>query len=152
MKSGCYRIPKLPPLSVKKNVCLISHKTNHPIMIPKFVLKSMLWRDSESALNSCIFQLLCFSLHPIVHGKVDGIVGVVVHIVHAMVCYGFMDHLGMSLCRSWFMPYIASNRKLFRWVAKELKLNVIYLLLELRKQIPIIEHSCLYAYCIFQVS
>ena len=34
------------------------------------------------------------------YGKVDGIVGVVVHVVHAMVCYGFMDHLGMSLCRS----------------------------------------------------
>ena len=64
LKSGCYRVPKLPPLSVNY-VCPISHKTNHPIMIPKIVLKSVLWRGSESALNCCIFQLLCFSLHPI---------------------------------------------------------------------------------------
>ena len=65
LKSGRYRIPKLPPLSVKY-VCSNSHKTNHQIMISKIVLKSVLWRDSESALNCCIFQLLCFSLHPIV--------------------------------------------------------------------------------------
>ena len=63
LKSGCYRISKLPPLSVKY-VCPISQKTNHPIMIPKIVLKSVLWRGSESALTCCIFQLLCFSLHP----------------------------------------------------------------------------------------
>ena len=63
LKSGCYRVPKLPPLSVNY-VCPISHKTNHPIRIPKIVLKSVLWRGSESALNCCIFQLLCFSLHP----------------------------------------------------------------------------------------
>ena len=66
LKSGCYRVPKLPPLSVNY-VCPISHKTNHPIMIPKIVLKSVLWRGSESALNCCIFQLLCFSLHPNIH-------------------------------------------------------------------------------------
>ena len=41
LKSGCYRVPKLPPLSVNY-VCPISHKTNHPIMIPKIVLKSVL--------------------------------------------------------------------------------------------------------------
>ena len=64
LKSGCYRISKLPPLSVNY-VCPISQKTNHPIMIPKIVLKSVLWRGSESALTCCIFQLLCFSLHPI---------------------------------------------------------------------------------------
>ena len=66
LKSGCYRVPKLPPLSVNY-VCPISHETNHPIMIPKIVLKSVLWRGSESALNFWIFQLLCFSLHPSVH-------------------------------------------------------------------------------------
>ena len=33
-------------------------------MIPKTVLKSVLWRGSESARYYCIFQLLCFSLHP----------------------------------------------------------------------------------------
>ena len=66
LKSGCYRISKLPPLSVKY-VCPISQETNHPIMIPKIVLKSVLWRGSESALNCCIFQLLCFSLHPTLH-------------------------------------------------------------------------------------
>ena len=63
LKSGCCRVPKLPLLSVKY-VCPISHKTNHPIIIPKIVLKSLLWRSSESALNCCIFQLLCCSLHP----------------------------------------------------------------------------------------
>ena len=67
LKSGCYRVPKLPPLSVNY-VCPISQETNHPIMIPKIVLKSVLWRGSESALNCCIFQLLCFSLHPNVQG------------------------------------------------------------------------------------
>ena len=66
LKSGCYRVPKLPPLSVNY-VCPISHKTNHPIMIPKIVLKSVLWRGSESALTFWIFQLLCFSLHPSVY-------------------------------------------------------------------------------------
>ena len=66
LKLGCYRISKLPPLSVKY-VCPISHKKNHPIKIPKIVLKSVLWHGSESALNCCIFQLLCFSLHPIVY-------------------------------------------------------------------------------------
>ena len=63
LKSGCYRISKLPPLSVNY-VCPISHETNHPIMILKIVLKSVLWRGSESAWYFCIFQLLCFSLHP----------------------------------------------------------------------------------------
>ena len=63
LKLGCYRISKLPPLSVNY-VCPISQKTNHPIMIPKIVLKSVLWRGSESARYFCIFQLLCFSLHP----------------------------------------------------------------------------------------
>ena len=33
-------------------------------MISKTVLKSVVWRDLESALAFCIFQLLCFSLHP----------------------------------------------------------------------------------------
>ena len=64
LKSGCYRVPKLPPLSVNY-VCPISHETNHPIMIPKIVLKSVLWRSLESAWYFCIFPLLCFSLHPI---------------------------------------------------------------------------------------
>ena len=66
LKLGCYRVPKLPPLSVK-HICPISHKTNPPIMIPKIVLKSVLWRCSESAQYFCIFQLLCFSLHPTAH-------------------------------------------------------------------------------------
>ena len=73
LKSGCYRVPKLPPLSVKY-VCPISHETNHPIMIPKIVLKSVLWRGSESARYFCIFQLLCFSLHPNVHTMTTTIV------------------------------------------------------------------------------
>ena len=63
MKSGRYRVPKLPPLSVKY-VCSISRETNHPIIKPKIVLKSVLWRGSESAQYFCIFQLLGFSLHP----------------------------------------------------------------------------------------
>ena len=63
LKPGHYRVPKLPPFSVKY-ICPISRKTNHPIMIPKIVLKSMLWRGSESARYFCIFKLLCFSLHP----------------------------------------------------------------------------------------
>ena len=63
LKSGCCRVPKLPLLSVKY-VCPISHETNHSIIIPKIVLKSVLWRGSESARYYCIFQLLCFSLHP----------------------------------------------------------------------------------------
>ena len=63
LKSGCYRVPKLPPLSVNY-VCPISHETKHPIMITKIVLKSVLWRGSESARYFCIFQFLCFSLHP----------------------------------------------------------------------------------------
>ena len=63
LKSGRYRVPILPLLSVK-HVCPISQETNHPIMIPKIVLKSVLWRGSESARYFCIFQLLCFSLHP----------------------------------------------------------------------------------------
>ena len=58
---------------------------------------------------------------------VDGIVWNVLHVVHGMVWYGFMDHLGMSLRQSWFMLYIALSRKLFRWVAKELKINIIYI-------------------------
>ena len=62
LKSGRHRVPKLPPLSVK-HVCPISQKTNHPIMVPKIVLKSVLWRGSEAAHFFCIFQLLCFSLH-----------------------------------------------------------------------------------------
>ena len=33
-------------------------------MIPKIVLKSVLWRGSETARYFYIFQLLCFSLHP----------------------------------------------------------------------------------------
>ena len=66
LKSGCYRISKLPPLSVNY-VCPISHETNHPIMILKIVLKSVLWRGLESAWYFCIFQLLCFSLHPTVY-------------------------------------------------------------------------------------
>ena len=66
LKLGCYRVPKLPPLSVNY-VCPISHETKHPIMITKIVLKSVLWRGSESARYFCIFQFLCFSLHPIEH-------------------------------------------------------------------------------------
>ena len=34
------------------------------------------------------------------YGKVDGIVWDVLHVVHGMVWYGFMDHLGMSLRQS----------------------------------------------------
>ena len=37
---------------------------NNPIMISKIVLKSVLWRGSESIPSLCIFHLLCFSLHP----------------------------------------------------------------------------------------
>ena len=33
-------------------------------MISKSVLKSVLWRSSESVLAFCIFRLLCFSLQP----------------------------------------------------------------------------------------
>ena len=66
LESGCYRVSKLPPLSVKY-VCPISHETKHPIMITKIVLKSVLWRGSESARYFCIFQFLCFSLHPTAH-------------------------------------------------------------------------------------
>ena len=40
LKSGCYRVPKLPPFSVNY-VCPISQETNHPIMILKIVLKSV---------------------------------------------------------------------------------------------------------------
>ena len=56
LKPGHYRVPKLPPLSVKY-ICPISRETNHPITIPKIVLKSVLWRGSESAQYFCIFQL-----------------------------------------------------------------------------------------------
>ena len=66
LKSGRAMVPNLPLLSVKY-VCLISQETNHPILIPKTVLKSVLWRHSESALAFCIFQLLCFSLRPSIH-------------------------------------------------------------------------------------
>ena len=41
LKSGRYRVLKLPQLSVK-HVGSNSHKTNHPIIIPKIVLKSVL--------------------------------------------------------------------------------------------------------------
>ena len=67
LKLGCYRVPKLPPLSVNY-VCPISHETKRPIMITKIVLKSVLWRGSESARYFCIFQFLCFSLHPNLQG------------------------------------------------------------------------------------
>ena len=63
LKSGRYRVPKLPPLSVK-HVCSNSHKTNHSNIISKIVLKSVLRHCSESVQYFCIFQLLCFSLHP----------------------------------------------------------------------------------------
>ena len=68
LKSGRYRVPKLPPLSVKQ-VCSNSHKTNHPNIISKIVLKSVLWHCSESVQYFCIFQLLCFSLHPSVENR-----------------------------------------------------------------------------------
>ena len=58
LKSGHYRVPKLPPLFVKY-ICPISRETNHPITIPKIVLKLVLWRGSESAQYFCIFQFLC---------------------------------------------------------------------------------------------
>ena len=41
LKLGRYRVPKLPPLSVK-HVCSNSHKRNHANMISKIVLKSVL--------------------------------------------------------------------------------------------------------------
>ena len=41
LKSARAVVPNLPPLSVKC-VCLISQETNHPILIPKTVLKSVL--------------------------------------------------------------------------------------------------------------
>ena len=41
--SGRYRVPKLPPLSVK-HVCSNLRMTNNPIVISKIVLKSVLWR------------------------------------------------------------------------------------------------------------
>ena len=63
LKTGRYRVPKLPPLYVK-HVCSNSQKTNHPNVISKIVLKSVLWHCSRSAQYFCIFKLLCFSLHP----------------------------------------------------------------------------------------
>ena len=48
----------------EKQVCSKSRETNYPIMISKIVLKSVLRRGSESTPTFCIFQLLCFSLHP----------------------------------------------------------------------------------------
>ena len=41
LKTGRYRVPKLPPLYVK-HVCSNSQKTNHPNVISKIVLKSVL--------------------------------------------------------------------------------------------------------------
>ena len=56
------------PLVIKgkyvKHVCSKPRKTNIPIIISKNFLKSVLWRDLESTPTFCIFQLLCFSLHP----------------------------------------------------------------------------------------
>ena len=48
----------------EKHICTKSRKMNNPIMISKIVLKSVLWRGSEYIPSLCIFQLLCFSLHP----------------------------------------------------------------------------------------
>ena len=64
LKSRHGDISNLPLLSVK-HVCLISQKTYGPILIPKTVLKSVLWRHSEYAFFFWHFQLLCFSLCPI---------------------------------------------------------------------------------------
>ena len=46
------------------HVCSKSCKTNFPIIISKNFLKPVLWRGLESTPTFCIFQLLCFSLHP----------------------------------------------------------------------------------------
>ena len=51
------------------HVCSKSRKTNFPIIISKKFLKSVLWRGLESTPTFCIFQLLCFSLHPIAQAK-----------------------------------------------------------------------------------
>ena len=45
-------------------LCLILQEMNDSIMITKIVLKSVLWRGSESTLVFCIFQLLCFFTPP----------------------------------------------------------------------------------------
>ena len=44
------------PLYSVKYVCLISQETNGTIRNPKTVLKSVLWRGSESALTFCKLQ------------------------------------------------------------------------------------------------
>ena len=105
LRSGCYRVPKLPPLSVNY-VCPISHETNHPIMIPKIVLKSVLWRSLESAWYFCIFPLLCFSLHPNVYGVWAG---ARVHILCKRHCF-LIQVLGrwfqrFRMLESWFCPF-----------------------------------------------
>ena len=48
------------------HVLPISQKENGPIMIPKTVLKSGLWRRSESGCGIFNLKLLYFSLHSIV--------------------------------------------------------------------------------------
>ena len=51
MKLGRVVDPKEPPLSVKT----VFHKDIRPIMIPSIVLKSVLWRDSETDRALCNF-------------------------------------------------------------------------------------------------
>ena len=55
--------PNLPLFSVR-NFCQISQEDNCPIMIPKTVLKSVLWRGSEISFAFWKMQLLYFSLRP----------------------------------------------------------------------------------------
>ena len=66
LKSEHDVVSNLPLLSVKY-ICLISQKTNTPILIPKTVLKSVLWCGSECAFFFWHFQVLCFSLRPNTH-------------------------------------------------------------------------------------
>ena len=120
LKLGCYRVPKLPPLSVK-HVCPISHKTNPPIMIPKIVLKSVLWRCSESAQYFCIFQLLCFSLRPTTQQP-----------YHGFAMPTFWAHLFYHSSLLWTLcpqkmvelsSQIALYIRMFNWVEKRMQIS-----------------------------
>ena len=54
------------------HVLPISQKENGPIMISKTVLKSGLWRRSESGCGIFKLKLLVFSLHSIAQGQMPG--------------------------------------------------------------------------------
>ena len=55
-----------------------------------------MWPDVAWFHRMMLYGKHCMALY----GKVEGIVWDVLHVVHGMVWYGFMDHLGMSLCQS----------------------------------------------------